>query len=219
MEGGRVIYFVNDPVAAQQDAKVMQAIARETGPLPQPDGGRASELFLRPDWHPFRHGNAEVNVANSFKLLQEYWQEVLPDVDYDIEGDMYELDREGIQGGGADDSMPRRIVSVRFPSPEGVVVICHKVVNQRWAGVEVNDLVGTERASKWTKYDQDKRRFAFVAVVDMARKGYLNKSNKPSADALHRSKHLYSRAVSSTPGSPPVKLQNRWPSAHSYNCA
>jgi hypothetical protein len=149
-----------------------------------------------------------VNVANSFKLLQEYWQEVLPDVDYDIEGDMYELGREGIKRDGADGSMPGRIVSVSYPSPKGVVVIHHTAVNQRWAGVEVNDLIGMERASKWTTFEQDKRRFAFVAVVDMTHRGYLDESNKPSADALHRSKHMYHRAASK-PESTPVKLQNR----------
>ncbi len=129
--------------------------------------------------------SAELNVFNALQVLYEYVQKTMqqpfkPDV-------LFEFIEEFVC---ASPRTTRKVlVATRYPSPDGIIEIDLKQVDQYWSGQRLEDVVDKARLRNCSQVDRERRRFAFVTVVDMATKGHLTAENQPSARALERTKH------------------------------
>ena len=118
-----------------------------------------------------------MNFFNCLPILFEYTsavmkQSVTPDQIFDIRERTLSLVRP---------VQKRLLVSVLFPSPQGVILVESDEVDAFWGAESVSDVVlPASLLSKLSKEDIAKRRACYVAVVRLHERGLLSASNEPT---------------------------------------
>ena len=101
------------------------------------------------------------------------------------------------------------LAEVKYPSPDGFIVVMLDDVNTHWGGVALDDVFDPQRARNWTGWDKDCSRFLFAVVVQMRTRGLLTPSNQPSVHALTMTK----KAVPAVHGKSGVRVRNAFDQA------
>ena len=133
-----------------------------------------------PDGSKVRTG--EVNFFNCLPILYEYIsavmkQSVSPDQIFDI--------KEEIISSTFNSTVRRHVVSILYPSPDGLIIIEDDEINAFWGDESVSDVVlPAEQLSNMTALNIAKRRAGYVAVVRLCENGLLNACNEPTQNAL-----------------------------------
>lgn len=101
------------------------------------------------------------------------------------------------------------LAEVKYPSPDGFIVVMLDHVNTHWGGVALDDVLDPQRARNWSGWDKDCSRFLFAVVVQMRTRGLLTPSNQPSVHALTMTK----KAVPAVHGKSGVRVRNAFDQA------
>ena len=181
-------YFENDGRLEQERADLLNDVARDED-LALTAAARAlhhdSPLHLsrsRIPGHPYRpQGEAEVNLSNACKILQEYCTVVMQQpvsleslCTFDVE----ETQHSPMQ-------CRKTIRSLRYPTPQGwATVLKDEESASKEIFVACNAQISSHpRYKNLSTRDKDKKCFAYVAVVELRQQGLLDTTNTPSERA------------------------------------
>jgi len=176
-------FFENDPDTEMRKAERVVAVAQDaTLSLTQEERMKAGMAMSGTacDKHPYpfaasdREQGGLVNIYNCKEIFVYYCARVLGrSINPPLE--MYDFDVSGL-------------AAVQFPSPESWSIISQAEVESFWEPVDVDSLFSSSRAKNLSRDDKIERLFVYVAVVTLRENGYLNMYNKPSKEAMARSK-------------------------------
>jgi endoribonuclease Dicer len=202
-----IFYFENDPDEQIAKAKAMDSIAKDSSlnlsrhdlKIRLEDENKClNDTLVDRVVYPFYLNKnssneknydafAQVNFFNCIQILFEYVQIVMKQ-SFDPEDSLLEKKTEVVS------FIPfetrTSVLSVSYPSPRGIVSIDLDEIDFFWKGLNVEDVVTpVERLTNMSSWDIEKRRAIYVTVVKMHEEGgLLTASNKPTVDAINKTK-------------------------------
>lgn len=191
----RIFYFDNEPTHEVAQAERMKQAAGDSSlQLDAVQRMERMDLSMREveGFYPFRPaggGEHTITLHNAVGVVHEYCCKVL--------GQSINLDEAGIcvfETKLSHSSAPqerRQLAEVRYPSPDGVVVVTAAEVAQHWKEVGLGDVLDPDRSKSMSSADKEKRRFLFSVAVRMHALGHLGSDNQPTGRALRDTKAAY----------------------------
>eukprot|EP01124_Arcella_intermedia_P029830 TRINITY_DN6396_c0_g4_i1.p1 TRINITY_DN6396_c0_g4~~TRINITY_DN6396_c0_g4_i1.p1 ORF type:complete len:483 (+),score=157.71 TRINITY_DN6396_c0_g4_i1:32-1450(+) len=184
----KIFYFVNDPEYEKRNAEIMQEVAGNPElklPKEERENRIKSNVMRRESGlYPYKTVvGAEVNFGNCVKIYNEYYQKVMksaPAID------LFQYEEIVLRSYPRD--VRKKLVKVRYPSPDGWKFVTSEVVDNYWGVIEVEELMEEERLKKVKPVDIEKKRFLFVLVKTMVEEELLDVHLKPTSKSLYSAK-------------------------------
>jgi hypothetical protein len=204
MANASIYYFENDhAVECQNSSKLTNAANNTSLNVPKADMKKSLRSLLEVNRvrgsveYPFlpkknvssepAHSGGEVNFFNCLNIFYSYVQAVMKQSVVPEEHLLTyreEITCEFLH------SVATTLISVSYPSPEGVCVVTSQVVDDFWGNVKVSDVVvPADRMQKLSNADIEKRKMVYVAVILLHRGGLLDAANAASARAVSETKN------------------------------
>ncbi|KAK3288831.1 dicer-like protein, variant 2 [Cymbomonas tetramitiformis] len=183
----QVFYFENDAEAEEAKANRISQVARDDSlRLSQEERARRMENRQVSGVYPWRglDGSTVINLFNCKQIVFEYCSKVLaqplkPEA-------LMHYEEEQVRT--YPPTSRKYLECFEYPSPEGLVGVTLAQVNRHWGNVSLDDVLDAEQKKKMTSRKRDDCRFLYVVAIDMRERSYLDRHNRPSQDALLRTK-------------------------------
>lgn len=188
----KVYYFENSPDVETVKAAELAEVAQDSNMgLNDDERRRAGEHLSKvghvASKHPFFHGDrrtksVQINLYNCLNIFYVYVAAALQH-DFDPE-DLFTYPDEHAAGA------PRKVLKdIRYPSDEGWRRVGVEDVNQYWETVDMTEVWHPPRSKRLKERDREKRRFVFVACVQLARSGCLSERNGPTEKVMREARY------------------------------
>eukprot|EP00927_Polykrikos_kofoidii_P015842 TRINITY_DN17096_c0_g2_i1.p1 TRINITY_DN17096_c0_g2~~TRINITY_DN17096_c0_g2_i1.p1 ORF type:complete len:1092 (+),score=207.80 TRINITY_DN17096_c0_g2_i1:83-3358(+) len=180
----RVFYFDNDPGKEIKGADLMERTAKAdslslTGTELQERRKHADVVGVHPYQSSF---GAEISIFNCVPLVYEYASRTMGQ-SFRPEETMLRYVEVVVCPFPLEKR--RQLASMTLPSPNGFFEVDAATVDKWWGKVGLDDVAEKSRMKNWNHEDKEVRRHAFVAAVELSRRGYLDANNQPTQQALH----------------------------------
>jgi hypothetical protein len=202
----RIYYFENDPDRERQKEGFMTSVARDASLQLSGAALTKSSTLMNVavrDRHPYPFGSrhrdslssfsspspplsGEANVYNSKQILNQYCSVTLgQSISPKTHLYKYETPTTPTLGlFGQKQSQGRKVLaSVRYPTPSGWCFKTSADYKSFWSGVDTDVVFGEEeRIKKKTASEREEMMFAYVVVVELRKKEFLDSHNKARTD-------------------------------------
>lgn len=187
-QNAQIFYFENDTDRAIAAHSHMESVARNEQ-IHVTSEQIEQNLQNKPKcpFHPYQHksSGALLDIFNAINVVYEYIQKTMGSFDPDS---LWSIHPKTLA-----------VERLRYPSPKGLLTINIADVTRVWGSTQVSDIVDSEQIKRWTSLETEKRRFLFVAALDLVNKGYLDQRNNPTAICMQENRRVCP-AYDSNPG-------------------
>jgi endoribonuclease Dicer len=176
-----IYYFENCPENERRKEAAVSEVTRDKSLALSKEELKKAQAGLRitiDQRHPYPFGNksnveGEVNVFNCKQLLVNYCARVLSEP-ITPEIDLYDYFED------TSDHSGKKLSSIRYPTPDGwQMKTCVDYMNF-WSGVHLKTQVFySDRVKNKTQSEREEMCFAYIVVVELREKDFLDKHNNP----------------------------------------
>jgi len=220
-EKADIFYFQNDPQLECSRYEALEAVAKDKNlNLSQSELVERLEANRCPQFHPEdmfaypyfltgtanqQNSSAQVNFFNCISILYKYVQVVMHQ-SFNPEVSLFETATEIISKFPL--QQRKVLLTIKYPTPDGILSVEAKQINDFWAGHDVADVVTPlDRLANLDVWDIEKRRAVYVVVLLLHKKGLLDTANHPTQHATANTKLVCEAYIMK----PRIKIKNRFP--------